>query len=183
MGFEIAEVQGGDAAVSLATTPDGGILDDTQGCPFGQDCKAPAVDLGAYSGITFWAMADPAGTQTIRVQVADRNTDPRAGVCNATDPTSVADCFNVFRTPLTLTNTFTRYTVDFASLQQDQTWGYRPNPDVLDLQHVYDLSFAVDLPTCAQQNNSGTTCAGGPPSLSFDFWIDDIYLVNRQPGG
>ena len=181
MGFELGEVQGGDAAVSLTTTPDGGTLDDTHGCPVLEDWKATAVDLGAYTGITFWAMAAPAGTQTILVEVSDRNADPLAGVCNAADPTSVANCYNVFRVPLTLTNTFTRYTIDFASLQQDQTWGYRPNPDVVDLQHVYDISFAVDEPNCAQ--SSGTTCAGGPPSLSFDFWIDDIYLVNRQAGG
>ena len=181
MGFEIGEVQGGDAAISLTTTPDGGTLDDTQGCPFIQDWKAATVDLGAYTGFTFWAMADPAGVQTIRVQVADRNTDPRAGVCNAADPSSVANCYNIFRTPLTLTNTFTRYTVEFASLQQDQPWGDRPNTDVLDVQHVYDIHFAVHLPDCAQ--SSTATCAGGPPSVSFDFWIDDIYLVNRQPGG
>ena len=146
-----------------------------------ENWKAPTVDLGAYSGITFWAMADPSGTQTIRVQMSDRNNDPRGGICNAADPNSVADCFNEFSIPLTLTNTFTRYTIDFSSLQQDQTWGDRPNPDVPDLQHVYDISFAVDLPTCVA--SSTTTCAGGPPSVSFDFWIDDIYLVNRQAGG
>jgi hypothetical protein len=181
MGFEIAEVPGSDAAVSLTTTPDGGTLNDTQGCPVIQDWKAATVDLTAYSGITFWAMAEPSGVQTIRVQLSDRNNDPRGGICNATDPTSLANCYNEFRTPLTLTNTFTRYTIDFASLQQDQTWGYRPTPDVLDLQHVYNISFAVDLPDCAA--SSTNTCAGGPPSVSFDFWIDDIYLVNSQAGG
>ena len=141
------------------------------------DHKASTVDLSGYSGITFWAMADPAGVQTILVSLHDRNTDPRAGICDATDPTSAANCFNEFSVSVTLTNTFTRYTIDFSDLQQNQTWGYRPNPDVPDLQHVFGLSFAVYLPVCAASSN--TTCAGGPPAVSFDFWIDDIYLVNK----
>lgn len=177
MGFEMAGGPGADAGASLMTTPDGGTLDDAQGCPLFENWQEPTVDLGAYSGITFWAMADPAGTQTIRIQLGDRNNDPRGGLCDATDPTSLANCFNEFSSPLTLTNTFQRYTIDFSSLQQDQTWGYRADPDVPDLQHVYQVSFAVDLPACAQ--SSTTTCAGGPPSVSFDFWIDDLYFVNK----
>ena len=180
MGFELGEVPGSDAAVSPVTAPDGGGVDDSAGCPFVLDWKATMVDIDAYSGLTFWAMADPGGAQTIRVQVSDRNTDPRGGVCNADDSASVHDCFNLFSAPVTLTDTFARYTIDFSSLQQDQTWGYRPDPDVPDLQHAFEISFAVDLPTCAPSATS--MCAGGPPSVSFDFWIDDIYFVNKAPG-
>ena len=178
MGFDVSRVLGSDAGVSLTLTPDGGVVDDIEGCPLFLDHTAITVDLGGYSGITFWAMANPAGVQTILVSLNDRNTDPRGGICDATDPTSAAaNCFNEFSIPVTLTNTFARYTIDFSALQQNQTWGYRPNPDVPDLQHVFGFSFAVYLPVCAQGNN--TTCAGAPPSVSFDFWIDDIYLVNR----
>jgi len=180
MGFELGEVPGSDAGTSGVIAPDGGGVDDAARCSFVLDWKASTVDIGAYSGITFWAMADPAGAQNIRVQLSDRNTDPRGGVCNAGDPASVADCFNLFSTPVMLTDTFARYTIDFSSLQQAQTWGYRPDPDVPDLQHTFEISFAVDLPTCAASATS--MCAGGadgPPSVSFDFWIDDLYFVDK----
>jgi hypothetical protein len=141
------------------------------------DFPGTPADLGAYDGITFWGMAASPGTSIIRVQLNDRNTDPRAGVCNAAAPASESDCYNAFGTELTLTDTFTQYTIHFADLQQKPGWGYHPDPDALDLQHVYDVNFEIDLPACT--SSSSTMCAGGPPSVSFDFWIDDVYLVDR----
>jgi hypothetical protein len=175
MGFNAAERPGADASAISATAPDGGTLIDPEGCPVTVDWNAVEADLGAYSGITFWAMADPAGTQTIRVAVDDVNTDPRGGVCDATTPGSSADCYNSFAASLNLTDTFTQYTIDFASLQQDPSWGYHPSPDVVDTRNVFQLSFRVDLPPCTTYG----MCAGGSPSVTFDFWIDDLYLINR----
>jgi hypothetical protein len=142
------------------------------------DFPGGSVDLSAYAGIRFWGNADPAGARTIRVQLNDRNTDPRAGVCNAANPSADVDCYNGFGTQVVLADTPTQYTVYFSSLQQKPGWGYRPDPSVPDLRHVYDMNFEIDLPpSCVAGANA--MCAGGSPSVSFDFWIDDLYFVNR----
>jgi hypothetical protein len=157
--------------VEVVQPPDGG----AQACPsfVGDDA---GVDLSAYSGITFWAMGDPAGARTIQVQFQDRNTDPRGGICNYTDSNSPDYCYNGFAVAIGLTDTFTRYTIDFSSLRQDPTWGYRPDPDVFDVHDVYELQFQIVAPTCYQTQK----CVGGsPPPVTFDFWIDDLYFVNK----
>jgi hypothetical protein len=198
MGLEFGQVPPGDggpvwppiARDAATSVPDGGgaILDasppDADGAAVGL-CPNPSelafsvgsVDLSAYSGLTFWAMAAQGGEQTIRVQLNDRDTDPWGGICNP-DQSSPDACYNGFGASISLTSTFKRYTIDFSSLQQTATWGYRPTPDLLDLHHVYNLIFEIDLPSCASSTTS--MCAGGTPAVSFDFWIDDIYLVNNR---
>jgi len=152
------------------------------GCrqPTTRDYDGETVDLSAFTGITFWAMADPSGLHAIRVRVRDQNTDPRGGLCNSEKPESDDDCYNDFTFPLVLTDTFTRYTVDFSRMHQDPSWGVRPDTEVPDLQHVYAIAFQADLPSCAFSKIE--ICAGpGPPSFALDFRIDDLYLVNRTP--
>jgi|SRR5450631_1164877 len=152
---------------------------DGQPCIQGtsRDFNGGPVDLSSYSGITFWGMATMTGARTVRVQLNDRNTDPRGGICNPADPSNESNCYNGFRVEVAMTDSLTQYTVDLSSLQQDPSWGYRPDPDVLDLQHVYAMSFEVDLPNCSVSSNA--KCAGGSPSVAFDFWIDDLYFVNK----
>ncbi len=75
-----------------------------------------------------------------------------------------------------LSDAFAQYSIDFAKLRQDPNWGYRPNPDVFDVQHVYQIVFQITAPTCY----TNEMCAGGsPPPVSFDIWIDDLYFVNK----
>ncbi|HEY5090177.1 MAG TPA: hypothetical protein VIK30_09410, partial [Polyangia bacterium] len=77
-----------------------------------------------------------------------------------------------------LTATFKQYTIDFSDLKQNPSWGYHSESGVLDLQHVFDLNFEVDLPSCS--SDGASMCAGGNmPAVSFDFWIDDLYFVNK----
>jgi hypothetical protein len=157
-------------------------VDDAGGPPWGAPCRqgtardfqAPTVDLTPYSGITFWARS-AGGSRSLRVDLQDRNTDPRGGLCNGVDE---ANCYNGFDDFVVLTDSFARYTIDFSALAQDGRWGYRPNPSVPDLGHVYALNFQFDA--C---NPSDTImCAGGEAStLSFDFWLDDLYFVDRAP--
>ena len=106
----------------------------------------------------------------------DANTDPRGAVCNHTNTTSPDFCYNGFSQTIALTDTFARYTIDFASLEQTPGWGYRPYPAVFDVKHVYQLVFQVNVPVC----NMTEMCVGGsPPPVTFDFWIDDLYFVNK----
>lgn len=181
MGFDFTQLPGGDGGqAGLSDIVDAGVpMIGGQPCrqPSSLDFPSVPVNLSAYSGITFWAMADSAGAKTINVQLRDGNTDPRGGVCNAADPSGVGDCYNGFGIAVTLSDTQTRYTIAFSSLQQNPTWGYRPNPSVLDLQHVYGMIFEADLPFCT--TNPNFKCAGGTSSLTFDFWIDDLYFVNE----
>jgi len=174
MGFDLGPTPGG----MRPTAPDG-VLPVMPACPPPDILDYPGmpVDLSAYRGLTFWAMAG-GGERTLEVQIQDLNVDPRAGICNAADPRDETDCYNHFRTPLVLTDTMTRYTVDFSAMQQNQTWGYRPNPDVPDLQRVYAIWFEVDQADCGQGPNM--MCAGGSaPPLALDVWIDDLYFVKK----
>ena len=162
-----------------SNTLDASASDAQQRCtqPTSLDYPADAVDLSAYSGITFWAMTQGTGARVVRVLFNDKDTDPLGGICNPDDPKNTSNCYNGFRKELLVTDVLTQYTVEFSSLHQDPTWGYRPEPSVFDLQHVYSTSFEIDLPTCTESSNF--KCAGGPPTLTFDIWIDDLYFVNK----
>jgi hypothetical protein len=168
---------GGDAS---SGPPDGGPSTTDRPCKQGSSLDYPFTalsNINAYSGITFWAAVAPGSeARAIRVQLNDANTDPRGGICNADNPASDTNCYNGFGTSVALTERFARYTVDFASLLQRPSWGY-PVSGPVDTEHVYNLNFEVDLPDCAATPE--TMCAGGPPSVWFDFTIDDLYFVNK----
>ena len=83
----------GGAGAPPPDPADAGAPSDAQACPQASVLLADnSVDLTAYSGVTFWAMADPTGAKSISVQLQDRNTDPQAGICNAANPTTDSDC-------------------------------------------------------------------------------------------
>jgi hypothetical protein len=138
---------------------------------------AETVDLSGYSGVTFFAKADPgAGPTAIHMMLLDQNSDPRGMVCDPTQG-SATECFNSFSMPVEATADFRRFQVAFSELEQDPQWGYRPMPSVPDLEHVYGIAFQVFTPggVCPD----GAVCPGDPPTLSFDIWIDDVHFVNR----
>ena len=143
-----------------------------------QDFPGGAVDLRAYSGVTFWAMAREDGARTLRIQINDVNTDPRGGICNAADLADEAECYNAFGVEVTLTSAPKRYRIAFSDLMQDPRWGYRVASGVPDWQRVYSMSFQVSASICA--TSAISMCPGGSaPPLSFDVWIDDLYFVNK----
>ncbi|MDP9148504.1 MAG: hypothetical protein M3O36_00970 [Myxococcota bacterium] len=125
-----------------------------------------SADLSAYKGITFWGMADPSRTTTVRMKIFETNTWPEAGPCLDSDG-GTGNCFNGFGAVRTFTGSFERYTIDFAELAQDPSWGYQAR--VADLKHVYYMGFEVNTPGGASPSTS----------LTFDIWIDDLYFVNR----
>jgi hypothetical protein len=178
MGFDLAELPSADGGENWPPT------DLDAGVPAGSTCRqgqstdvaADTVDLGAYSGITFWAKADPAGATSLVVIFVDKGEDPRGGICNATNPNDTSQCYNGFSVTIPLAAALTRYTVDFSSLQQDPAWGYHPSPNVFDLHHAYNLSFQINAWPC----QANQMCAGGSsPPVTFDLWVDDIYFVKK----
>jgi hypothetical protein len=180
MGFDLGVLPGPDGGRSSPppSPADAGAPAIGPGCVQVSNRHTPAlpVDLRAYSGLKLWAMSR-GGQRYLAVQLADNNVDPRGNLCNAADVNDETNCYNHFRKVLPLSETMTPYTIDFlADLKQDTTWGYRPNPDVPNLQYVYQLTFEVDEESCGLDPNS--MCAGGTtPPLSFDVWVDDIYFV------
>jgi len=179
VGFDFAELIDVDGAAPLPppVIADGGGTTDGEACTDGssRDFNGVPVNLKAYSGLTFWAMAWAGGRQSLRVQLNDRNTDPREDLCSSSRSTDESHCYNGFGKSFLLTDAFTRYTVDFSELQQDPNWGYRVGP--LDLEHVYSLNFLVALPGCTDDTKAN--CAGDSPPVPFDVWIDDLYFVNH----
>jgi hypothetical protein len=141
------------------------------------ETSALGVDLRTFKGISFWGMAYGPGTTRVFVHVDDSNTHPSGGRCDpaATDNPRTA-CYNSFSLPVDLTSTFTQYTVDFSQLKQ-AAFGYQTMPSVLTQDKVYGMAFGVLTPAgfCPPT----TICAGELPTLTFDIWIDDLYLVGN----
>jgi hypothetical protein len=152
------------------------------GAGMGFDFAAPParpVDLSPYQGITFWGRAEAGADPTrISIQIQDSNTDARGNVCDKTMPDSdQRSCSNAFEVSVDLTDMFTRYTVHFSQLKQS-AFGYRIVPSVLQIDKIYSLAFGVWTPGGACQ--APAVCAGGvSPTLTFDIWIDDLYLVSK----
>ncbi len=181
----LAGLWGANIGFDFADMPDTGIdagsAVDGSACRQGsaRDFSGVAVDLGAYCGLAFWAKAAASGRQAIRVQINDRQTDPRGGQCNSGDPSADAgNCYNGFGKDIMLTDAFTQYRVDFSDLHQAPSWGYRSVSGALDRANVYELNFEVELPSCA--TDPYANCAGDPAQVSFYIWIDDLYFVNCE---
>ena len=172
VGFAFAGPPDPDAAVP----PQPGV-DDAGACVNAENTYPdPPADLTAYAGVTFWARAESPGGRAMRVQVNDANTDPRGGICQEKVNTASDYCYNGFGVLVQLTDTFRQYTLDFSKFTQRGGWGYHP-PAGIDWSRVFTMAFEMDLPSCTA--SSGAMCAGGPPELSFDIWIDDLYFVNK----
>jgi hypothetical protein len=180
IGFDFAERYDADggAVSNLADSIDAGTTDHGQECRQGSssDFHGVPMDLSAYSGITFWAMASSHGRQAIRVQLNDVYTDPRGGECLAWTEPREKDCYNGFGKGFMLTDTFTQYWLDFSETKQTPLWAPSAFGE-LDKTQIYSLNFEVPLPGCNTDPNA--TCAGTPAAVSFDVWIDDIYFVNK----
>ncbi|HMF40250.1 MAG TPA: hypothetical protein VKQ32_06130 [Polyangia bacterium] len=177
VGFDFAN-PASDGGVVVGPSDAGASINDAGACapPPLTDYPIPTADLTAYAGVTFWARAESPGGSVMRVHVLDVNTDPRGGICNGQDTNAPDYCFNGFGVDLQLTETFRQYTLDFSQFTQRGGWGYHP-PAGNDWSRVYLMVFEMDLPSCAA--SATTMCAGGAPSLSFDYWIDDVYFVNK----
>lgn len=107
--------------------------------------KAP-FDAGKAQGIQFWAK----GPGRVRFKTPDIMTDPAGDLCT--------NCYNDFGVDIFLSETWQRYTVPFAKLEQQAGWGDRA-PRVAN-----DKLFAV-------QWQFGTA------NNEYDVAVDNIALV------
>jgi len=127
------------------------------------------VDLSAYQGLVFWAMASK--PTRLKVIVENADTDALGGRCGQTDA-STDQCGDAFSRQVSLTDSWKRFEVKFSELSQDG-WGHTASSGKLDPRTVYLIGFQVDGP---QSNTAGP--------VEADFWIDDVYLVQpvQDPG-
>ncbi|HVV53637.1 MAG TPA: hypothetical protein VHO06_28535 [Polyangia bacterium] len=118
---------------------------------FGMDFLAPKglYNASKYAGISFYAkLGSSTASSAVRVKLPDRNTDPTGGVCT--------QCSNDFGADLTLTTTWTKYTILFANMTQQAGWG-APRPAAIDPTGVVAVQFQVTA-----------------PGATYDIWVDDV---------
>ncbi len=110
--------------------------------------REASYDALGYQGLSFWAKKGPGSSPHVRLNVPDRNTDPRGKVCTV--------CFNDFGLDLTLTDDWARYVVSFSGIKPIEGWG-SPRPAVVDSSKIYGLKFQVN-----------------EPGAAYDVWVDEV---------
>ena len=111
-------------------------------------------DASGYRGLSFVAKKAPGTSGFMRLKIPDASTDPDGGVCK--------DCFNDFGMDFEISEEWTRYTVEFSALKQEEGWG-DPNPPGVDPTKLYGVQWQV-------------TTAGA----DYDIWIDDVTFMGCQ---
>lgn len=109
----------------------------------GASKKAP-YNASAYKGITFFAKATT--TLSVRVNVSTSPTEEGFGTC------VTGKCSDHFGKTITLSTTWTAFTLDFSTLTQ---LGWGTPAGSFDASKVIAVQFQVDK------------------STAFDFWVDD----------
>jgi hypothetical protein len=120
--------------------------------------KTP-YDVGAaYSGLSFWARSTR-GTK-IRVNLPNQDTDPAGKLCDTTPGKNASlGCHNHFGQDITLSSTWTRYTVTWSAVRQQAGWGRQV--DAYDAANAYGVTFAI------------------PAKVTYDLWIDDVAFIKK----
>lgn len=125
------------------------------------------VDLSAYRGFVFWAMASQ--PTRLKIVVGNADTDVLGGRCGQSDA-SADQCGDAFTRQVSLTEGWRRYEVKWSELHQDG-WGHAAPSGKLDARSVYLIGFQIDGP----QDKTDAP-------VDADFWIDDIYFVEPLQG-
>jgi hypothetical protein len=117
--------------------------------------RAP-YDAQKYTGLSFLAKKAPNSVAMVRLKAPDANTDPDGHKCT--------DCYNDFGVTFELTKEWTRYTVKFDQLKQEQGWG-DPRPPMPATSELFGLQWQVST-----------------PNGDFDVWIDDVQFEGACGG-
>ncbi len=112
-------------------------------------------DISRYSGLSFMAKHGPDSTTNVRLKLPDINTDPDGKQCTE-------ECYNDFGVDFSVTSEWTRYTINFADLRQEEGWG-QPRPPGLDITKVYGIQWQVVS-----------------PGAKYDIWIDEIEFLGCE---
>jgi len=110
-------------------------------------------DASKYKGISFWAKIDSGATSVVRVAFPDKDTQPDANICQSGVTSGSTACLDHYLSRVTLTTTWTKYTVSFSQLLQEG-WGHTGT--AFDPASLYQVQFQI------------------PVNATFGVWIDDV---------
>ena len=106
-----------------------------------------------YKGISFWAKIDAGTSSVVRVAFPDKDTQPDGNVCQTSVSSGPTACYDHYGYRETLTSTWTKYTISFSQLAQEN-WGHAGT--AFDPSTLYEILFQI------------------PVGANFGVWIDDI---------
>jgi hypothetical protein len=104
-------------------------------------------DASKYTGISFWAKIDAGTSPGVRVAFPDKDTQPEGNICQP------GTCYDHYGYRVTLTTTWTKYTVPFSLLKQGG-WGHAGT--AFDPSTLYQVAFDIDV------------------NATFGIWVDDV---------
>ena len=106
-----------------------------------------------YTGITFWAKVDPGTSSVVRFAFPDKDTQPDGNICQTGISSGSTACYVHYGQRVTLSTTWTKYTLSFGSLSQEG-WGHAGT--AFDPASLYEVLFQI------------------PVNATFGVWIDDV---------
>jgi hypothetical protein len=118
-----------------------------------------SVDVTAYAGIQFYAIVNTGATGA-RLTVGDLYTDPVGGLCTTT-PGQPTSCFDHPGAQLTISTTWAKYQIPFASLTQLGFGNPSPLGDRFPRDAITLLKWDIGIPTTGQ-------------AAPWDLWVDDL---------
>jgi hypothetical protein len=185
LGFEFSQVPLEDAGTSFeagVSSADASLDAAGDAGDAGPPMVTVPFDISAYKGITFWGRADiETGTEDVKVQFPDTDTDPRGGVCNGPaagvgNPSNTRRCFNSYAVHVNFTGEWQPFVVLFKDLAIDPTFGFmQPGP--------FTQANAEAGQTIGSKNVYGVNWQGQKNSIvdagavGIDFWVDDVYFI------
>jgi len=110
-------------------------------------------DASKYKGISFWAKIDAGTSNAVRVAFPDKDTQPDGNICQSSVSSGPTACFDHYGYRINLTSAWTKYTVTFAQIAQEN-WGHAGT--AFDPTTLYEILFQITK------------------SANFGLWIDDI---------
>jgi hypothetical protein len=118
-----------------------------------------SVDVTPYTGVQFYAVVNTAATGA-RLTVGDLYTDPVGGLCTTT-PGQPTSCFDRPGAQLTITTTWRRYQVPFASLTQLGFGNPSPTGQMFPKNAITLLKWDLGIPMTGQ-------------TAPWELWVDDL---------
>jgi hypothetical protein len=106
-----------------------------------------------YTGISFWGKIDAGTSSALRVGFPDKDTYPDGNLCSTASNAGSNMCWDHYGYRVTLTSTWTKYTINFSQLAQE-SWGRAGSG--FDRASLYQVLFAI------------------PVGATFGIWIDDV---------
>jgi hypothetical protein len=122
-------------------------------------------NISAHEGLRFWIYDALKETTVIQLEIGDKESDPKGGICSTAADASVLDlCNSPVSVQLVIPPGWTLETVPFAALASNPGYGYQ-QPAGGDMKTATSVNFQVNQPDAPD--------AGGK-AVPFDFCLADI---------